>query len=562
MFNIDESFLDCSCSAIVITDHYGNIVKINRAADSLMNKYLQYNEPLKTIFQIDPNFKLNVRSNSFEQQIQLGNVTKNVHVFQITHDKIDPGFLVIFKASPVLYDMDLGSFLDYIDDAIIIVNKEGLVEELNESFHRISGMNVNAIKGQNIYDLEKKKILKKSSAAILLKQKERMTLRTQYSNERIITWTGVPYFNKEGEVERLIGTARDITEVINLEKKLDETEKLKNKYQDKLSNLELSIGRADIIFSGKEMRSVVDIAMKAAKTDSPVFIWGESGVGKELIANLVHNISSRRNKPFIAINCAAIPANLLESELFGYADGAFTGAAKGGRKGLFQEANGGTVFLDEIGEMPISMQSKLLRILQTNEVKPVGVNKSVRINTRVISSTNLKGDQLRDNAQFRRDLYYRLTVIPIYVPPLRDRKDDIPVLVEHFLKIFNKQYKTNKRYSKGLLRLLYNYDWPGNVRQLKNIIERMVIMSDLEELKEDDMRMIDFETKDDYANSDDGIMITKLMPLRTAIQRIESIIIDKALKQYGSIIKAAEILEVNPSTLHRKRKRGIPAGDG
>ena len=562
MLNIDESFLDYSCNAIVIMDHYGNIVKINRAAVSLMKKYLQYNEPLKTIFQIDPNFKLSVRSNSFEQQIHLGNVTKNVHVFQITHDKIDPGFLVIFKASPVLYDMDLGSFLDYIDDAIIIVNKEGLVEELNESFHRISGMNVNAIKGQNIYDLEKKKILKKSSAAILLRQKERMTLRTQYSNERIITWTGVPYFNKDGEVERLIGTARDITEVINLEKKLDETEKLKNKYHDKLSNLELSIGRADIIFSGKEMRSVVDIAMKAAKTDSPVFIWGESGVGKELIANLVHNLSSRRDKPFIAINCAAIPANLLESELFGYADGAFTGAAKGGRKGLFQEANGGTVFLDEIGEMPISMQSKLLRILQTNEVKPVGVNKSIRINTRVISSTNLKGDQLRDNAQFRRDLYYRLTVIPIYVPPLRDRKDDIPVLVEHFLKIFNKQYKTNKRYSKGLLRMLYNYDWPGNVRQLKNIIERMVIMSDLEELKEDDMRMIDFETKDDYANSDDGIMITKLMPLRTAIQRIESIIIDKALKQYGSIIKAAEILEVNPSTLHRKRKRGIPAGDG
>ena len=546
---------------MVITDLDGNIVKMNRAAVSFIRRCFHNDEVPKTIFQIDPTFNLNVRSSSLGQEIHVGSVTKTAHVFKIMHEKIATGFLCIVKASSVLYEMDLSTFLDHIEDAIIVVNRQGVVEELNESFHRISGMEVKKIKGKNIYDLEKSETLKRSAAALVLKQKERMSLRTQYSNEKIVTWSGVPFINEDGEVEHVIGTARDMTEIISLEKKLDETEKLKNKYHEKLNNLELSLGRADIIFSGKEMHSVVDIAMKAAKSDSSVFIWGESGVGKELIAHLVHKLSTRRNKPFLAINCSAIPDSLLESELFGYADGAFTGAAKGGKKGLFQEANGGTVFLDEIGDMPVTMQSKLLRILQSSEIRPVGESRTIKVNTRVISSTNVPEIQLKNNAQFRRDLYYRLAVIPIYVPPLRDRKDDIPALVEHFLTFFNKQYKTDKRCSKSLLRLLYNHDWPGNVRQLRNVIERMVVLSDRDELHEEDMRMVNLDTRDDCANNDDGIMIKKVMPLKTAIQRIEEIIIDKALKQYGSVLKAAEILEINPSTLHRKKKRWMTADD-
>jgi PAS domain S-box-containing protein len=456
--------------------------------------------------------------------------------------------------------MDLGSFLDHIDDAVIIV-KQGVVEELNASFHRISGMEIDAIKGKSVYDLEKAGTLKKSSAAQVIAQKKPLSMRTQYNNENIVSWSGVPVMDEDGEVEYVIGTARDITEIIDLEKKLDEMEKLKNKYHDKLSNLEISIGKTDIIFSGKEMHSVVDVAMKAAKSDSNVFIWGESGVGKELIASLVHKLSSRKDKPFIAINCASIPENLLESELFGYANGAFTGAKKGGKKGLFQEANGGTVFLDEIGEMPTTMQSKLLRILQSGEVKPLGENKNIKINTRVISSTNVPLNQLRNNSEFRRDLFYRLNVIPIYVPPLRDRRDDIPVLVEHFLKVFNKQYKTHKRCSKKLLKLLYSYEWPGNVRQLRNIVERMVTLSDRDELLEEDMSMFELEMRGSSTYSDDAIMVNEIMPLKTAIQRFENIIITKALNQYGSIVKAAEALGIDQSTLHRKRSRWIVTDD-
>jgi len=232
-----------------------------------------------------------------------------------------------------------------------------------------------------------------------------------------------------------------------------------------------------IVGSSEAIKSLIEVVKKVAETDSTVLITGESGTGKSLIAKAIHFLSHRKNSPFVTINCAAIPETLLEAELFGYEKGAFTGAHSS-KKGKFELADGGTIFLDEIGDMPLPLQAKILRVLQDKEIEPLGSEKVVRVDVRIIAATNQDLIKLVQEGKFREDLYYRLSVIPIHVPPLRDRKDDIPVLVEHFLDLYNRKYQKNLRISPDAMEVLIEYDWPGNIRELENTVERMVVMND------------------------------------------------------------------------------------
>ncbi len=302
------------------------------------------------------------------------------------------------------------------------------------------------------------------------------------------------------------------------------------------------------------MQKVLRMSIKAAKAESSVFIWGESGVGKEVVANLIHRLSARQEKPFIEVNCAAIPSELLESEFFGYEEGAFTSSRRGGSKGLFEEADGGIIFLDEVGELPVRLQSKFLRVLEDKQIMRIGGNKLIPINVRIMASTNLTREELIDNRKFRQDLFYRLNVIPIYIPPLRERRDDIIPLIHYFLNYFNKQHGSEIKIPRNLMMRLYNYDWPGNVRELKNVIERLVILSEAGEISESNYDLVN-QFGMHIETDDEEIAVTKLMPLKEAISKVENIIIRKACKEQGSIIKAAELLRLDPSTLHRKIKK-------
>jgi two-component system response regulator GlrR len=242
---------------------------------------------------------------------------------------------------------------------------------------------------------------------------------------------------------------------------------------------------ANIIARSAKMRSVLDVVMRIARLDSTVHIQGESGTGKELIAKAIHLASDRKDKPFIALNCAALPETLLESELFGHEKGAFTGAVKSTR-GLFTQAHGGTLFLDEIGDMPLSTQSKLLRVLQERQFYPVGSEIPIEVDVRVIAATNKDLEELVKKGTFRDDLFYRIHVIPIYLPPLRDHKEDIVPLVEHFLKKCSQQMKKDvKGITPEALRKLMLHDWPGNVRELENTIEYSVAMTQKEFVTEE-----------------------------------------------------------------------------
>ena len=233
----------------------------------------------------------------------------------------------------------------------------------------------------------------------------------------------------------------------------------------------------DVSSKNDKMRQVYTFARKVARTDGTVLILGESGVGKEVLARYIHRHSLRADKVFIPVNCAAIPENLIESELFGYAKGAFTGALKEGKAGLFEMANGGTLFLDEIGELPLEVQSKLLRVLENGEVRRVGSDTLFYTNARIVAATNRDLKEMVREGTFRKDLFYRLNIVPLYIPPLRERREDIRDLAELFLKEFNNKYHSAKCFSDAAKKALVSYSWPGNIRELKNVIERTVIIN-------------------------------------------------------------------------------------
>ncbi len=292
-----------------------------------------------------------------------------------------------------------------------------------------------------------------------------------------------------------------------------------------------------IIGISDDIAQVKETILRIADTETTVLITGESGTGKSLVARAIHNLSRRKNGPFATINCAAIPENLLESELFGYEKGAFTGAVSR-KKGKFELANGGTLFLDEIGDMPLSLQAKLLNVLQDREITRLGGEESIPINVRVIAATNKNLEDLMRIGRFREDLYYRLNVLPIHIKPLRQRRDDIPILVDHFLKLMNKRHGKNVRITDSALKVLVNYSWPGNVRELENTIERLVVLNDT---KIDESFLPEYMKEKSLSVPEDDASVYRDIPL--AIESMERRQIEEALKKTGYVkSKAARLL--------------------
>jgi len=311
----------------------------------------------------------------------------------------------------------------------------------------------------------------------------------------------------------------------------------------------------NIITANNDMKKLIDLCIRVAKSEASVLIYGPSGVGKEKFAELIHDNSMRSGKAFVKLNCAAIPENLMESEFFGYEAGAFTGAGRGGKKGLIELAEGGTLFLDEIGEMPFSLQSKMLRVLQDGKFYRIGGRKEITTNVRVISATNKDLKYLIKQGSFREDLYFRLNVIPVHIPPLKDRIDDIPILVLYFLNYYSEQYNMNKQITLRLMKQLLSKKWEGNVRELKNIVERLVLISLNDLIDVEDLEYANFASKRyDSLNSTpkEEMEGKESGTLKELVEKYEVSIIQQAVKKYGSIRKAAKVLDVAPSTLSRK----------
>lgn len=302
------------------------------------------------------------------------------------------------------------------------------------------------------------------------------------------------------------------------------------------------------------MQKIYAMVHRVASSDATVLITGESGTGKELVARSIHTLGTRASHPFVPINCAALPEELLESELFGHTRGAFSGAISA-RIGMFQLADGGTIFLDEIGEMAVSLQAKLLRVLQNREVRPVGADRSMAVNVRVITATNKDLAREVEKGTFREDLFYRLQVIPIHLPPLRARRSDIPILVRHFLEKNSQKYSSKLEISDEAMIYLWEYDWPGNVREVENLIERMVVLSDNGCIGPEDIpshvRSFISEKKLPHPPLNDGEV-----NLREVLEQFEGRLIDEALRRTnGNKTAAAHMLGLKRTTLVAKLRR-------
>lgn len=365
--------------------------------------------------------------------------------------------------------------------------------------------------------------------------------------------------SRNGVVIGAVGTVlfKDVKEVKALANRLEKLESKVKTYEGEINRLHQAKYTFDhIITRNTRMRHLIDLARKAADSHSTVLLEGESGTGKEYFSHAIHKASYRSKGPFVQINCAAIPRELIEAELFGYVEGAFTGASKGGKLGKFELANGGTLFLDEVGTLPLDMQAKLLRVLEEREYERIGGNQKIAVDIRVIAATNEHLSDMVQKGKFREDLYYRLNVLRLFLPPLRERKEDIPLLAEHILENFCNQYgKLGVRLSTGAMERLQSYDWPGNVRELRNAMERALMVSEGRVLYTKDLPDIFLDGDVLSQPQDDDIPIT----LEEAVEAAEADAIRRALLRCdGSRTEAAKLLGIHRTGLHKKiRQYGI-----
>lgn len=436
-------------------------------------------------------------------------------------------------------------------DGIYITDGEANTIFLNRAYEKITGMKKKEMLGKNMKYLEKNGCISKSCTLIVLKCKKSITIQQSFKTGKKVLVSSSPIFDENGNITIVVTNVRDITELYELKEQLEKNKELTKKYYSQVEAMRNQLlNFSDIIAEDDKMLSILEVAKKVAKVDTTVLLLGETGVGKEVIAKYIHKNSKRSDKSFIKINCGAIPENLIESELFGYERGAFTGANKDGKIGLFELADTGTIFLDEVGELPLDMQVKLLRVLQEGEIKRVGGIKNIKVDVRIIAATNRNLEEMVKKKVFREDLYYRLNVIPIIILPLRERKLDIEPLIKHFLYMFNKKYDFNKQITSGAVDSLKKYDWPGNVRELKNIIERVVIMSHGDKILRSDLPI-----KEVWSSSQQIGIESRNITLKEAVENLEKNLIESAFEECGNVRAAAKELGIDASTLVRKRKK-------
>ena len=449
---------------------------------------------------------------------------------------------------------ELDTIIEGISDGLYITDGEGYTTRINSTYEKITGIKAEEVLGKHMESLVENGYYSESVTLHVLEEKKPVTISHEIKTGKEVMVTGTPVFDDNGDIIRVVTTVRDMEALGKMKKELQKSKKLNDKYYNELEQLRSQQLKLDnFVIHSKEMQEIIESAIRSGQFSSTVLIKGESGVGKEIVAKTIHKSSQKtdKNGSLIKVNCGAIPENLLESELFGYEKGAFTGAKKQGKPGMFELAENGTLFLDEIGELPLKLQVKLLRALQEREIIRVGGTEHIKINTRIIAATNQKLEKLIQKDKFRKDLYYRLNVIPINIPPLRKRKSDIGPLCRFFLNKFNERFKTNKKLSLKLIDLLENYDWPGNVRQLKNIIERLVVMVE-EDIISTQHLPSDLKHDLNINCGKNTINIDKTFNLKKAVTNLEKEIIKSAMEIANTTREISSLIGVSQPTVVRK----------
>ncbi|SDO37199.1 sigma-54 interaction domain-containing protein [Alkalicoccus daliensis] len=438
-----------------------------------------------------------------------------------------------------LLSKDYINILELLQEGIYVVDGKANTLMVNKAYEKLSGLNRAQLVGRNMKDLEKEGYISRSVSLLVFKERKIVSLVQQINDRVEASVTGHPIWNDKNEIEMVITTINDVTQLNSASRKLEKAQGMLE-----LQNNEYAVTQKNfdhhLIFKSKTMRDLYRMIVQIAPYPTSVLITGPTGAGKEVVSNAIQELSPLKEGPFIKVNCGAIPHSLMESEFFGYEPGTFTGAKKEGKFGLLELAHGGTLLLDEIGEMPLDIQIKLLRVLQEKQVQRLGSSEARKADFRLISSTNRNLPKLIEENKFREDFYYRIAVITLEVPPLAERFDDVNELLHTFMRLFCEKYKIHKQLTDNAFQALLHYPWPGNVRELKNTIENLVVSTPGKRI--DITALPSHFVSVPYENTD----------LKNRVGRYESQLIKEALHQHGSIRKTAKSLGIHHATLLKK----------
>ncbi len=440
--------------------------------------------------------------------------------------------------------------LELFDDGLFISDRNGISLKVNRMYQKMTGLTQEKIFGKHVSSLVKEGIFDTVVNPEVVRTKQAVTSMQTINNETKVLLRGHPVFDENGEVCLVVTFVRDITMITQFQNQIVQQKQVIEAFAERLEVLQQGPGRyKDQVFESPAMRNLVTLLEKVAQTDATILLLGETGVGKDLLARMTHDASARKEKMFLKVDCGSIAPNLIESELFGYLPGAFSGASSKGKLGYFEIADGGTIFLDEIGELPMPMQTRLLRVLQDNEVTRVGASTPKKVDVRVIAATNRNLEEDIQTGRFRSDLYYRLQVATLRIPSLRDRREDIGPLATLFLERFASKYKKTMHFTPEVLSALQGYAWPGNVRELQNLVQNLVITKDPPLVC-----LSDLPAHILGALPQQGMGACGPMPLKDIVAALEREILEKAIETYGSITKVAELFQVDRTTIFRKLK--------
>lgn len=464
--------------------------------------------------------------------------------------------------------LDLKTFLSLADHCklgILLADKDGILLWGNDYYNSLVNFNIKDYIGQHISVISEKNLVSVPGALLfdmVTAQNQEVTSIVKFPTKDFIATTATPVFDDSGQVEFMVYSITNCSESIRMQSELQQLSARNLALETQLNEMMLSdLKSKEIIVTDEKMKQIYKIASRLASVTTSVMITGESGVGKDVYAKYIHSISDRKDQNFIHVNLGAIPKSLFESELFGYEPGAFTGASKSGKAGLIELANGGTLFLDEIGELSLDIQAKLLQVIQDRSLRRIGSVKTFPLDIRIIAATNRNLEQMVQDGMFRLDLFYRLNVISVEIPPLRERRTEIPLLTNLFLEIFNKKYNMNKTMDTAVMTTLAMHSWPGNIRELNHLVENMVVISDTDVITTASLPPSIISKRLSPANP--CTAASAVSPeqeivdfnLKDATTHMETHLIQEALKKYKTTTAAAEAMGIDISTLSKKRKK-------
>ena len=569
-----EQFLQFSNHGVIATDKDGRILFVNKRAREIL-KFIKTKMIGVNIAKLLPKTSelvaqcLATGKPQLESQIQGRRVNLIVNINSIREGKTVTGCVCNFLRldefestawkleSLDLVDRQFKTVFESSSDGIWICDKNGRVVLINRASERLGGIKREDIVGTKVSDLVKKKRLYSNYVTDEVIETKRVVSQLQHvrNTKKTVLCTGIPVFDRNDKLSMVVINERDITQLEALKVQLEETRKEKDRYKTELTELSmLELKRQKIVAESDQMRDILKTAIKLAHLEvTDILLLGESGTGKGLLAKFIHNNSQRKKKPFIQINCAALPENLLEAELFGYEKGAFSGADEQGKPGLFELAHEGTLFLDEIGELPFSVQAKLLKYLDDHKVQRLGGIKAKPIDCIIIAATNQDIEKFVRQKKFRKDLFYRLNILTIKIPPLRERPEDIFELANSFLHHYNRKYKQKKKLNPLALSLLQGYSFAGNVRELKNIIKKAVVMSEGDVIDTVILSSIGKEVIEDrweVRGAD-----KKINNLVDMLAALEKEMLKNAMRHCKSTREMAQFLNISQPTVVRKLKK-------